>query len=119
MGKTFVILMAFGALSKAGVPANYTCDLCGFDQPRSKITMVSSGVMHRAILSGLNPFATPGIDSSNLLARSAGLRMDTLYSFWRDRSLQDPTPFGLCDRCFEVVNSFQTTKRKWWQLWRK
>jgi hypothetical protein len=81
----------------------HRCDICSVVLRRSKIELVTSDVMHRAVRNGLNPWTTPGIDSSVIVSRTSAdpkfLRIE-----WTNAALADRTDWGLCSSCAAAVN---------------
>lgn len=87
--------------------SQYTCDICSNTFARSDIRFHAASTMQRAILSGLNPWETPGIKMSAVsrgVGNVFGLGSAEIYAHWRQRALADTTDWGLCQVCTQVVN---------------
>jgi hypothetical protein len=84
---------------------NYICDICSNTFLRTEIEFITPDVMHRAVRNGLNPWKTPGIDTSVLtgLPGFGLLGADAAYTSWRTTALSDTTDWGLCSSCVRIA----------------
>ena len=89
--------------------SNYICDICSNTFLRTEIEFITPDVMHRAVRNGLNPWKTPGINTSVLSGLAAFGGTDDLYASWRTRALSDTTDWGLCSSCVQTAKRMANT----------
>lgn len=90
----------------------YNCDLCNKEINASELTQIPSAEFQEAVRSGFNPFTTPVIDTSQVIAvsRAMGQSSADLFDGWRMMAFLNTSDWGLCSQC---ASTFYHTTGKW------
>ena len=80
------------------------CDLCGRPISASEMTVIPQHDFQRAVQRGFNPFETPEINMSIITIGLSvnGISAEQYFPRWRQNALNDPTDWGLCQKCAEA-----------------